>query len=78
MDTPKRIWLIDMGDEIVWCDCQDPTGGVHPDDTVEYVRVDRDKVLAKQSEISQCTCASKRFKDSSSGCQIHGIYEFGV
>jgi len=35
--TPERIWLIDMGDCISWCDDPDPAG-TGEDDAVEYVR----------------------------------------
>lgn len=35
--TPERIWLIDMGDCIAWCDDPDPSG-TGEDDAVEYVR----------------------------------------
>lgn len=35
--TPERIWLIDMGDCIAWCDDPDPAG-TGDDDAVEYVR----------------------------------------
>jgi len=28
MKWPKTIWLIDIGDEMVWCDCPDPEDGV--------------------------------------------------
>lgn len=27
-EQPDKIWLIDMGDEIVWCDCPDPSTDV--------------------------------------------------
>ena len=45
MNKPERIWLIDMGDEITWCDCPDPSGDVHPDDVCEYIRADKVKLL---------------------------------
>lgn len=35
--TPERIWLIDMGDCIAWCDDPDPSG-TGEDDAVEYVQ----------------------------------------
>ena len=38
METPDTIYLIDMGDEVTWCDSPDPSGGVHPDDVCEYVK----------------------------------------
>ena len=28
MNVPKVIWLIDVGDEIVWCDCPEPSDGI--------------------------------------------------
>lgn len=38
--TSKNIWLIDMGGEITWCDCPDPSDGVSEDDVIGYVRAD--------------------------------------
>jgi len=26
----------------------------------------------------QCTCGTQAFKDSTAGCPVHGIYEFGI
>jgi len=40
METPERIWLIQMGDEVVWCDSPDPDDGMEIEDAVEYMRVD--------------------------------------
>ena len=42
MDTPDRIWLIDMGGEIAWCDTPDPDDGIDPRDVVEYVKVEKE------------------------------------
>lgn len=39
MKTPDRIWLVNMGDEVVWHDDPRPTGYEEPQDSVEYVRV---------------------------------------
>lgn len=65
MKTPDRIWLIDMGDEITWCDDPDPSGEVHPDDTVEYVKAEVAKEACKQGMLDaadelhfmSCSCA---------------------
>ena len=38
MKTPDKIYLIDMGDEIVWCDTPDPGNGMKPDDAAEYIK----------------------------------------
>jgi hypothetical protein len=42
MDTPERIWLQDMGDQITWCD-YDVTN-----DGVEYVKAERIAELEQQ------------------------------
>jgi hypothetical protein len=53
MNRDKRIWLINMGDEIVWCDVPDPSHDCEEEDATEYVLIDeyraveveRDKAL---------------------------------
>jgi hypothetical protein len=35
-----NIYLIDMGDEIVWCDDPDPDGKTDSKDVIKYVRAD--------------------------------------
>jgi len=37
-ETPKVIFLIDMGDVIVWCDDESPSG--NNDDGIKYIRAD--------------------------------------
>ena len=39
-DTPKTIYLIDMGDGVVWCDDPDPSGTIEPEDVTRYIRAD--------------------------------------
>lgn len=39
-DNPKTIYLIDMGDQIAWCDSPDPDGNIEPEDVTEYIRAD--------------------------------------
>ena len=38
MKTPKVIYLIDMGDEICWCDDESPSG--NEEGGVKYIRAD--------------------------------------
>lgn len=38
--TPKIIYLIDMGDEISWCDDPAPGIGMNQKNAVKYIRVD--------------------------------------
>ena len=40
MNRNEKIYLIDMGDEITWCDEPDPSGNVEPEDVTAYIRVD--------------------------------------
>lgn len=47
--TPERIWLIDMGDCIAWCDDPDPSG-TGEDDAVEYVRATLIRSQAEELE----------------------------
>ena len=47
--TPERIWLIDMGDCIAWCDDPDPSG-TGEDDAVEYVRATLIRSQAEEME----------------------------
>jgi hypothetical protein len=37
MEIHDRIYLIDMGGEIAWCDSPDPGADMDPDDAVAYV-----------------------------------------
>lgn len=39
-ETPERIWLIDLGDEITWCDSPDPSDDIDERDVTEYIRAD--------------------------------------
>jgi hypothetical protein len=38
MKTPDVIYLIDGGDEVTWCDDQNPSGEIDPEDTVMYLK----------------------------------------
>ncbi len=38
--TPDQIYLMDMGDEIAWCDDPAPGAEMNADDAVKYVRAD--------------------------------------
>jgi hypothetical protein len=40
MITPAEIFLIDIGDEVVWCDDRNPSGNVCEKDVVKYVKAD--------------------------------------
>ena len=50
MEQPERIWLIDSGGDVVWCDCPDPSNEIDPRDTTEYVRADIVKKRIKALE----------------------------
>ena len=47
MDVPKKIWLIDVGDEITWCDCPYPSNYIEERDVVEYVKAEQLEQQAK-------------------------------
>ena len=49
METPDVIYLIDMGDEIVWHDEPTPEPGMDEADAVKYVRAD---LIIKVEEFS--------------------------
>ena len=38
---PDTIYLIDMGDEVVWCDTPAPDDGIDSRDVVEYKKVEK-------------------------------------
>jgi hypothetical protein len=40
MQTPDVIYLIDMGDEITWCDDANPSGEIPREDVVRYQKSD--------------------------------------
>ena len=40
MNQNKNIYLIDLGDEITWCDSPDPSDGIEESDVTGYVRAD--------------------------------------
>jgi len=51
MKTPDVIYLIDMGDEIAWCDDPNPSGEYEPDDSIAYVKkAQRDQLLETLEE----------------------------
>lgn len=37
---PEAIYLIDIGDQVVWCEDSDPTGDTEPEDVTPYIRAD--------------------------------------
>ncbi|ANN71517.1 hypothetical protein [Bordetella bronchialis] len=39
--APERIYLIETGEGVVWCDCPSPAPDIDQDDAVEYVRAAR-------------------------------------
>lgn len=43
MDTPEVIYLIDIGDEICWCDDESPSG--NEEGGVKYIRADIAKAM---------------------------------
>ncbi len=55
MITPERIWLIDMGDEITWCDVPDPIGSMPPDDSEGYIKLSEYQRLRDALE-ENCSC----------------------
>jgi hypothetical protein len=38
MITPDKIYLIDLGDEVTWCDDPNPSGNVDKQDVVAYIK----------------------------------------
>ena len=40
LQQPKNIWLINLGDEITWCDDPEPSSDIDEDDVTGYVRAD--------------------------------------
>jgi hypothetical protein len=64
MKTPDRIWLLDLGDEITWCDCPDPSGDIHPDDAVAYVKALKIDTLTTENErLKERVEAAERERD---------------
>ena len=47
----EKIWLIDMGEEIVWCDSPTPAPEMEYEDSTAYVRAD--VLAAKQAKIDE-------------------------
>jgi len=49
MNKNKNIYLLDLGDDIVWCDCPEPSNDIEPEDVTKYVRedvvIEKDKLL---------------------------------
>ena len=52
MKTPNIIYLIDMGDEIVWCDDPNPSGEYDADDSVCYVKAESGYQIVNDSAIA--------------------------
>jgi len=51
MNQNKNIWLIDLGGEITWCDCPEPSNDIEPEDVTKYVR--EDVVIEKDSLLKE-------------------------
>ena len=49
-ELPSSIWLIDVGDEIVWCDTDRPSDEINLDDSERYV-----KARLMQEEIARAS-----------------------
>lgn len=65
METPNVIYLIDTGDEISWCDDQNPSGDIDIDDTIKYVKSSiSDALLEALEEIYQMVQESYHVDDS--------------
>lgn len=66
METPDRIWLIDLGDEVTWCDDPDPSGDINERDVVKYVKAEtseaREKKLVEALK-KLCICGEFGFLD---------------
>ena len=65
METPERIWLIDHGDGISWCDSPNPSDEILESDSIDYVRADKYQALLDLGkEISSKTATySQSVKD---------------
>lgn len=42
MNVPGVIYLIRLGDEIVWCDDPAPDGDIDPAESVKYIRANEE------------------------------------
>lgn len=47
MLPPNAIWLIDLGDDVTWCDVPDPSPGIDPADVKGPYILDADKRIAE-------------------------------
>ena len=58
----EKIWLIDMGDEITWCDSPSPAPDIDYDDSTGYIRIDiyNKDVMEQQKQITELQGRLKR------------------
>jgi hypothetical protein len=74
METPEKIWLIDQGDEVSWCNCPDPSHDIEKSETVEYVRADKHKELVELGKkISSVTAVTSQLVKDQSGNETMAI-----
>lgn len=38
--APNKIWLINCGDDVTWCDSPKPSDGLQKEDVTPYIKVD--------------------------------------
>jgi len=62
MQTPDVIYLIDMGDEVTWCDDANPSGEIPRDDIVRY----------QKSNFACCLCKNWKAGEYDTGeCRVN-------
>jgi hypothetical protein len=70
MKTPDVIYLIDMGDEISWCDDPNPSGNYEPDDSIAYVKKEqRDQLLEALEDLMEIAKESRGI----AGYHLNGV-----
>ena len=57
-DTPGKIYLVDMGGEVVWCEERSPDASISETDSVEYIRAD----CAMRPAPCETQCEAKSFE----------------
>jgi len=58
MNTPDKIFLIEMGDDLVWCEEPAPDEGMKESDAIRYIRED----CTYRQPPCQKSCESQAFK----------------
>jgi len=77
MITPDRTYLIDVGDEIIWCDSQTPADFVDVENTCAYIKLDLVKAAFKEAAgviTELCTVYGNPLPEATLG-RLNGILE---